>query len=64
MGNFVKLTTRIEEGQLRTWVHADSIVEFSQNSATQAETNEGSCKTVKGDTIQLVTFNETLDSLN
>jgi hypothetical protein len=63
MSNFVKLTTRIDEGYLRTWVHADSIVELSQNSATQAENNEGTCEFVDGEIIELVAFNETIDSL-
>jgi len=63
MSNFVKLTTRIEEGYLRTWVNADSISELSQNSATQAENNEGTCEFVDGEIIELVAFNETIDSL-
>ena len=64
MGNFVKLTTRNEDGSyLRTWVHADSILGLSQDG-TQASNNEGSCDTVEGDTIELVAFNETIDSLS
>ena len=64
MSNFVKLTTRIDEGYLRTWVQADSIVELSQNSATQAVDNAGTCVFVDDTTIDLCQFNETIESLN
>jgi hypothetical protein len=64
MSNFVKLTTRIDEGYLRTWVQADSIVELSQNSATQAGDNAGTCVFVDDTTIDLCQFNETIESLN
>jgi len=64
MSNFVKLTTQIDEGYLRTWVQADSIVELSQNSATQAGDNAGTCVFVDETTIDLCQFNETIESLN
>jgi hypothetical protein len=65
MSHFVKLTTRNEDGAyVRTWLDQDSIKELSQNSATQAGNNEGTCVLVDETVIQLIAFNETLDSLN
>jgi hypothetical protein len=64
MGNFVKLTTRGEDGSYtRTWIEQASIKQLSQNGATQAGDNEGTCVLVDGTIIELTTFNETLDTL-
>jgi len=63
MSHFVKLTTVTENGFLRTWVEQASIKELSQDSATQANDNNGTCVFVDGTTISLVGFNETIDSL-
>ena len=66
MGHFVKLTTFDEANgsYTRTWLEQSSIKQLSQNSATQAETNEATCEFVDGTIIELTTFNETLDTLN
>lgn len=64
MKKFIKITTRTEEGIVRSWIDADKIVQLSQNSVTQAGDNEGTCVFSDGKTIPLITFNETLDSLN
>lgn len=64
MSHFVKLTTRTEDGNyLRTWVEQATIKELSQNSASQGGNNEGTCVFVDGVTIQLIGFNETLETL-
>jgi hypothetical protein len=64
MGNFVKLTTKNEEGAyVRTWIDQSSIKELSQNGITQAGENEGTCVLVDGTVIELKAFNETLDTL-
>lgn len=64
MKKFIKITTRTEEGIVRAWIDAEKIVQLSQNSVTQAGDNEGTCVFADGTTISLITFNETLDSLN
>lgn len=65
MSHFVKLTTRTEDGNYeRMWVDQGVIKILSQNSTTQASNNEGTCELVNGDVIQLISFNETIDSLN
>jgi hypothetical protein len=64
MSHFVKLTTVTEDGNfLRTWVEQASIKELSQNSATQANDNNGTCVFVDGPTISIVGFNETIETL-
>jgi hypothetical protein len=64
MSHFVKLTTLTEDGNfLRTWVDQDTIKELSQNSATQASDNNGTCVFVDGTTINIIGFNETIESL-
>jgi hypothetical protein len=64
MSHFVKLTTVTEDGNfLRTWVEQASIKELSQNSATQANDNNGTCVFVDGTTISIVGFNETIETL-
>jgi hypothetical protein len=65
MGHFVKLTARNEDGSYaRTWLDQSLIKELSQNSATQGGLNEGTCVFVDGTTIELIAFNETLETLN
>lgn len=65
MGNFVKLTTRKSDGNyFSIWVHADSIDQLSQDSATQASNNEGTCLFVDEEVMELVAFNQTIDSLS
>jgi hypothetical protein len=64
MGNFVKLTTRGEDGSYTaSYVDQSSIKQLSQNGATQAGENEGTCVFVDGTVIELKAFNETLDTL-
>jgi hypothetical protein len=65
MKKFVKITTRLEDGNiLRSWIDQDFIHQLTQNSATQAGNNEGTCEFLDGETIEIITFNETLDSLS
>lgn len=65
MTKFVKITQRNEDGSyLRTWIDRDYIRAVTQHSATQAGNNEGTLEWTDGETIEIVTFNETLDSLN
>jgi hypothetical protein len=65
MKKFVKLTTVTEDGNfLRAWVDQDTIKVLSQNSASQGSLNEGTCEFEDGTVIQLISFNETIDSLN
>lgn len=64
MSHFVKLTTLAEEGgYLRIWVDQSTIKELSQNSSTQGGDNNGTCVFVDGKTIQLISFNETIETL-
>jgi hypothetical protein len=65
MKNFVKIATRLEDGNvLRSWIDQSFIHQLSQNSATQAGNNAGTCEFINGDTIEIITFNETIDSLS
>ncbi len=65
MSHFVKLTTRTEDGNYeRLWLDQSIIKVLSQNSATQGGLNEGTCEFEDGTVIQLIAFNETLESLN
>jgi hypothetical protein len=64
MKKFIKITTRTKDGDiLRSWIEQDKIVQLSQNIKQQGD-NEGSLKSIDGKVIQIITFNETLDSLN
>lgn len=64
MSHFVKLTTRSEDGSyIRTWLDQSLIQQLFQNSVTQAGNNEATCVFTDGTTMQLVAFNETLDTL-
>lgn len=65
MTKFVKITQRNEDGSyLRTWIDRDYITKVTQHSATQEGNNEGTLEWNDGETIKIVAFNETLDSLN
>lgn len=64
MANFVKLTTRFENGiYLRQWVPSDAILLLKQLSNEQEANNEGICVFKDGTEINLIAFNETIDSL-
>lgn len=64
MKKFAKITTRNEDGSyLRTWIDQDFIHQVTQNSATQAGNNEGTCEFIDGETIELIDFSSTVDSL-
>lgn len=64
MSHFVKITTLVDGGNyLRTWVDQDTIKELSQNSATQGGDNNGTCVFVDGTSIDIIGFNETIESL-
>jgi hypothetical protein len=64
MGNFVKITTRIEGGNnMRTWIHQDKVEQLSQNSATQWPNDEGTCLFIDGTSVDIIGFNETIESL-
>lgn len=65
MKKFVKLTTVTEDGNfMRSWIDQDIIKVLSQNSASQGSLNEGTCEFEDGTVVQLISFNETIDSLN
>lgn len=65
MKKFIKITTRSEDGSIvRNWIDAEKIVQLSQDSVIQANSNEGTCIFNDGTTIPVITFNETIDSLN
>ena len=65
MKKFIKITTRSEDGAIvRNWIDANKIVQLSQDSSSQAGDNEGTCIFNDGTVIQVITFNETIDSLN
>jgi hypothetical protein len=64
MAKFVKITTRNEDGGIvRRWINQEEIEQLSQNIQQQGD-NEGTCRFVDGSILELITFNETLDSLN
>lgn len=64
MKKFAKLTIRVEDGNhIKKWVDVDSIKELTQHSATQWGDNEATCVFTDGTTVELIAFNETLDSL-
>jgi hypothetical protein len=64
MKKFVKITTRKEDGSiLRIWTDQERIDELSQNIQQQGN-NEATCEFVDGSVLELIAFNETLDSLN
>jgi hypothetical protein len=64
MKKFVKITTRNEDGSIvRSWIDQEQIAQLSQHTQQQGD-NEGTCRFVDGSILELITFNETLDSLN
>ena len=62
MANFVKITTRIETGYLRTWVRAEEISSVEQLS-TQTGDNEGTVIMADGTNIEAIDLNSTLEML-
>lgn len=65
MSKFVKITTLDPSGNyLRSWIPIEKIEELSQLSGSQDGDNRGNCLLTNGTTVDLVAFNETLDSLN
>lgn len=64
MKKFVKITTREGEAIVRSWVDVESILQLNQNSITQQGNNEGTCRFYDGTSIDIIAFNETIDSLN
>lgn len=64
MKKFIKITTRNEDGSIvRSWIDQEQVAQLSQHTQQQGD-NEGTCRFVDGSIIELITFNETLDSLN
>ncbi len=64
MKKFILITTRDGEAIIRNWVSADSIVQLSQNSITEASQNEGTCIFQDGSKISIIAFDQTINSLN
>ncbi len=64
MKKFIKVTTRKGESIVRSWIDADKIVQLSQNSITQGGENEGTLVFADGTTIQIIAFDQTINSLN
>lgn len=64
MKKFILITTRDGEAIVRSWVDAESILQLNQNSITQQGNNEGTCRFYDGTSIDIIAFNETIDSLN
>jgi hypothetical protein len=64
MKKFVKITLKIEGGNhLNKWVDIDTISELSQNSDVQWPNNEGTIIFTDGAFVDIIGFNETLESL-
>lgn len=64
MKKFIKITTRTEDGGIvRSWIDQEQVAQLSQDIPQQGN-NEATCRFVDGSIIELITFNETLDSLN
>jgi hypothetical protein len=64
MKKFVKITTRNSDGSIvRSWVDQEKIAELSQ-TIEQQWNNEGTCAFVNKSVISIITFNETINSLN
>lgn len=65
MGKFVKITLKTEGGNhLKKWVDIDTILELTQTSDVQWPNNEGSITFTDGSFVDVIGFNDTLDSLN
>ena len=64
MGKFVKITLRTDGGNhLKKWVNIDTISEITQTSEVQWPNNEGSITFTDGAYVDVIGFNETIDSL-
>jgi predicted ATPase len=64
MKKFIKITQRNEDGGiLRIWTDQEQIDQLSQTIQQQGN-NEATCIFLDGTMIELIAFNETLDSLN
>lgn len=64
MKKFVKITLRTDGGNhLNKWVDIDTISELSQNSQEQWPNNEGTIVFTDGAFVDVIGFNETLESL-
>lgn len=64
MKKFAKITLKIEGGNhLNKWVDIDTISELSQNSQEQWPNNEGTIVFTDGAFVDVIGFNETLESL-
>ena len=65
MSQFVKITLRTEGGNHTCqWVDIDSIQQLSQDSQEQWPNNEGTIVFTDGATVDVISFNETIDALN
>lgn len=64
MKKFIFITTRKDEAIIRSWVDAEKVVQLFQNSITQQGQNEGTCLFVDGTSIDIIAFDETIDSLH
>ena len=63
MKKFIKITVRNEDGGIvRSWIDQEQVAQLSQDTQQQGD-NEGTCRFVDGSILELITFNETLDSL-
>ena len=63
MKKFIKITTRNEDGTLvRSWIDQDTVAQLSQHTQQEGD-NEGTCRFVDGSIIELIAYNETIDSL-
>ena len=61
---FVKLTTIAEDGNyLRLWVDVNEIQQLSQLTNSQDGENKGTGRFYDGQVLELIAFNETIDSL-
>lgn len=64
MIKFVKLIQMGEGGAyLKSWVPTATIEKFTQNSVTQEGDTRATCVFKDGTTVDLISFNETLDFL-
>lgn len=64
MKKFILITTREGEAIIRSWIDADEITQLTQNSITQQGKNEGTCRFYNGATIDIISFDETISSIN
>lgn len=64
MKKFIKITTRQGEAYIKNWITSDTVLQLVQNSITQEGKNEGTCIFTDGTTVEIISFNETIESLN